>query len=86
VSDALRRDEVVALLAAFGERTPEQVPEGIDSMELAWLTHQLEQRYGLWLDDDALARMTTVSGVLQVLAESAPEPAAPQSQTDPGTR
>ena len=28
------------MLAAFGDRPPEQVPEGIDSMELAWLGHQ----------------------------------------------
>jgi hypothetical protein len=67
------------MLAAFGDRPPEQVPEGIDSMELAWLVHQLEQRHGYadQLDDDALARMTTVSGVLQVLGELRPNPKTP---------
>ncbi|MFC1415655.1 acyl carrier protein [Streptacidiphilus cavernicola] len=69
----VRRDDVIAMLAAFGDRSPEQVPEGIDSMELAWLVHQLEQRYGNGFDDDTLARMTTVSGVLRVLGEQ-PEP------------
>ena len=57
------------MLAAFGDRPPEQVPEGIDSMELAWLVHRIEQDHGLRLDDAALARMTTVTGVLRVLAE-----------------
>ena len=35
------RGEILAILAAYGERSPEQVPEDIDSMELAWLVHQL---------------------------------------------
>ncbi|BFV61011.1 hypothetical protein KCMC57_up61150 [Kitasatospora sp. CMC57] len=61
------RDEVLALLAAFGDRAPEEVPEGIDSMELAWLAYQLEQHHGRHLDDDTLARMTTVSAVVEVL-------------------
>jgi hypothetical protein len=70
------RGEILAILAAYGERSPEQVPEDIDSMELAWLVHQLHQRYGRALDaDDALlARMGTVSGVVEVLAELGCEP------------
>jgi acyl carrier protein len=36
-------------------------------MELAWLVHQIEQHYDLHLDDDTMARMTTVSGVVDVL-------------------
>ena len=46
-------------------------PERIDSLELAWLVHQLEQHYGvtLDLDDEDLARMSTVSGRLDVLTE-----------------
>ena len=71
------RAEVLALLAGYGERSPEQVPEDIDSMELAWLLHQLGRRYGRALDsDDALlARMGTVTGVVDVLAELGGEPA-----------
>jgi hypothetical protein len=48
-----------------------QVPEGIDSPELAWLVHQIEQRYGcvLDLDDGLLARMGTVDGAAGVLAD-----------------
>nr|WP_228562924.1 hypothetical protein [Catenulispora rubra] len=65
------RDEVVAMLATYGERTPEEVPETVDSLELAWLIHQVEQRYGrpFDADDDALARMTTVGAVVEVLGE-----------------
>ncbi|MET9617186.1 acyl carrier protein [Kitasatospora indigofera] len=61
------RDEVVAMLAGFGDRAPEEVPEGIDSMELAWLAHQIEQRYDRRLDDDTLARLSTVSDVVELL-------------------
>ncbi|WP_407924639.1 hypothetical protein [Catellatospora vulcania] len=71
------RDEVVAMLASYGERSPEQVRERIDSLELAWLVHQVEQRHGrmLDLDDDVLMRMTTVTGAVEVLAEVLAEPA-----------
>ena len=49
------------MLATYGDRQPEQVPEAIDSLELAWLLHQIEQRYGaLEVDDDMIARMSTV--------------------------
>ena len=64
------RSEVVAMLASMGERTPDQVRERIDSMELAWLVHQVEQRYGVQLDDDQLDRMTTVTAAVEVLHES----------------
>lgn len=58
------------MLASYGDRRPEQVPEAIDSLELAWLIHQIEQRYGaLDVDDDTLARMSTVTGVLGVLKD-----------------
>jgi acyl carrier protein len=65
------RDEVVAMLATYGERSPEEVPETVDSLELAWLIHQVEQRYGrpFDADDDALAEMTTVSAVVRVLGD-----------------
>jgi hypothetical protein len=66
----LQRSDVVAMLATYGDRQPDQVPEAIDSLELAWLIHQIEQRYGpLDVDDDELARMSTVTGVLGVLTD-----------------
>ena len=66
----LERSDVVAMLATYGDRQPEQVPEAIDSLELAWLIHQIEQRYGpVDVDDDTLARMSTVTGVVGVLKD-----------------
>ena len=66
-----RREEVVAMLATFGDRQADQVQESIDSLELAWLVHQIEQRYGrrLDIDDDVLAGMSTVSGVVRLLGD-----------------
>ncbi|MGA8112443.1 MAG: hypothetical protein WCA46_02135 [Actinocatenispora sp.] len=66
------RDDVVAMLATFGDRGTEAVHESIDSLELAWLVRETEQRYGVLLDleDDELTRMTTVSGAVAVLAEA----------------
>jgi acyl carrier protein len=58
------------MLATYGDREAEQVPEAIDSLELAWLMHQIEQRYGaLDIDDDMIARMSTVTGVVDVLKD-----------------
>ncbi|GAA4252000.1 hypothetical protein GCM10022255_046810 [Dactylosporangium darangshiense] len=64
------RDEIVAMLATYGDRRPDEVGDGIDSLELAWLVHQLEQHYGTVLDltDEELARMSTVDGAVAVLA------------------
>jgi acyl carrier protein len=70
VPGVLQRSDVVAMLATYGDRQPEQVPEAIDSLELAWLIHQIEQRYGaLDVDDDMLARMSTVTGVVGLLKD-----------------
>jgi acyl carrier protein len=65
----VERADVLAMLATYGNREPAQVPENIDSLELAWLLHQIEQRTGraLDLDDEELARMSTVSGVVYLL-------------------
>jgi hypothetical protein len=58
------------MLATYGDRQPEDVPEVIDSLELAWLVHQIEQRYGeLDVDDDMFGRMSTVTGAVEVLRE-----------------
>jgi acyl carrier protein len=70
MAGVLQRSDVVAMLATYGDRQPEQVPEAIDSLELAWLVHQIEQRYGpLDVDDDMLARMSTVTSVVDLLAD-----------------
>jgi len=63
------RDQVVEMLASYGDRAPEAVPETIDSLELAWLIHQVEQRYGVLLDlsDDELVKMSTIDAATEVL-------------------
>lgn len=67
---APQRSDVVAMLATYGDREPEQIPEAIDSLELTWLLHQIEQRYGeLDVDDDMIVRMSTVTGVVDVLKD-----------------
>lgn len=59
------------MLATYGDRQVEQIRERIDSLELAWLVHQVEQRHGvtLDLDDESLIRMSTVTGAVEVLGE-----------------
>lgn len=65
----LDRADVVAMLATYGDRPPAAVRDRIDSLELAWLVHQVEQRYGVALDlsDDDLLRMNTVDEAVTVL-------------------
>ncbi len=63
------RAEVLEILAGLRSRAVEEIPERIDSMELAWLVHQVEQRYDvrIELSDGQLGRMGTVSGAVEVL-------------------
>ncbi|MFC9689705.1 acyl carrier protein [Kribbella sp. NPDC056951] len=61
------RAEIIDWLAGLGQRPPGT--ERIDSMELAWLVHQVEQRYGVELPDEQLERMTTIDAAVAVLAE-----------------
>lgn len=65
------REDVVAILADFRAQPTDEIPERIDSLELAWLVHQVEQRYGvrLDLDDGQLAQMTTVSDAVGLLRD-----------------
>lgn len=69
---ALHHDDVVAMLARYGNRSPSAVGEHIDSLELAWLVHQVEERYGaaLELSDDELGRILTVSDAVDVLGRA----------------
>jgi len=66
------REDVVAMIASLGDRTPEEIGDRIDSMQLAWLLHQVEQRYGveIELNDGQYARMSTVDGAVDVLREA----------------
>jgi acyl carrier protein len=63
------RDDVVAMIAALGNRDPASVPEDLDSMERVWLVHQVEQRYGVHVEltDDEQWAMSSVSDAVDAL-------------------
>jgi hypothetical protein len=65
------RADIVAMLAAFGDRPPDSVPERIGSPELTWLITSVEQAYRVTLDptDDDLAAMTTLSGAVRTFRD-----------------
>jgi len=69
---ALDRADVLQMLQPLNERSQDPARERLNSMEVAWLVHQVEQRYGrqLDLDDDQLAQLRTVSDAVAVLGES----------------
>ncbi|GAA1242070.1 hypothetical protein GCM10009665_36050 [Kitasatospora nipponensis] len=75
------RAEVVEMLAAFGKRTADSVPEALGSLELTWLTAEFEQRYDvvLELSDERFEAVRTVDDAVAVLREAvlatAPAPA-----------
>ncbi|MET9323102.1 acyl carrier protein [Streptomyces sp. NPDC003038] len=86
----LTKDELVRILASYGDRSPADVPDRVDSLEVAWVVHTVEERFGVELDlDDAqLTRMVTLDSVLDVLgsavaavavAPDLPGPSAPSS-------
>lgn len=66
---ALTRGALVEMLAELTDRPVDQVPERVGSMELAWLVHGVEQRYGQRLDltDEQLLAIRTVSDAVAVL-------------------
>ncbi|WP_328990930.1 phosphopantetheine-binding protein [Kribbella sp. NBC_01245] len=64
----LTRADVLELLAGLGDR--EVDAERIDSMELAWFVHQVEQRFGVEFDDTRLDRIRTVTDAVAVLNET----------------
>jgi hypothetical protein len=68
-STAPGRAQVIAMLATFGDRPPYEVGEQISSLELVWLLHCMEQRYGVRvdLDSDEAARIRSVSEAVAVL-------------------
>jgi HEPN domain-containing protein len=65
------RDDVLAILSMLGTSAPDEAIEKIGSLEQAWLISQIEERYNVTLDlsDEMLARMATVSGAVEVLAQ-----------------
>jgi|HubBroStandDraft_1064217.scaffolds.fasta_scaffold1692975_2 hypothetical protein len=63
------RADVIEMLASFGQRSAEDVPEQIGSLELTWLITKVELEYGVTLElsDDTLMSMTTVTSALTAL-------------------
>jgi acyl carrier protein len=66
------REEVVAMLASFGQRSADEVAEEIGSLELTWLITKVEAKYGVMLDlsDETMAQMTTVSSAVPALRDA----------------
>ena len=66
------RDEVVAMLATFGDRSPETVQDSLGSLELTWLIAEFEQRYGIELDlsDERIDSIRTVDDAAEVLRDA----------------
>lgn len=60
------------MLEELGSRGVDSAVERLTSMEVAWLVHQVEQRYEVEfdLDDDQLARLRTISDAVRLLGES----------------
>ncbi|SPE53560.1 hypothetical protein SNS2_2026 [Streptomyces netropsis] len=83
---ALTKELLVEILAEYGEREADDIAERVDSLELAWLVHSLEERYGLELDldDVQLARMTTLDAALAVLGEVLPSQEIPSPESGSG--
>ncbi|MET9466765.1 acyl carrier protein [Streptomyces sp. NPDC006544] len=72
------REEVIALLAQHDGCAPDAVGERIDSLQLAWLVHVVEERYGIRLDlDEDLEAMDTVDGAVAVLGSAPATAPAP---------
>ncbi|MEV7353906.1 acyl carrier protein [Kitasatospora sp. NPDC091276] len=63
------RAEVRAMLAAFGQRAADTVPDDLGSLELTWLIAEFEQRYGIQvdLDDDRFGAIRTVDDATELL-------------------
>ncbi|MFG2907841.1 acyl carrier protein [Kitasatospora sp. NPDC048286] len=66
------RAEVLAMLAAFGQRAVDTVPEELGSLELTWLVAEFEQRYELLLDldDERFGAVRTVDDATELLREA----------------
>jgi acyl carrier protein len=82
------RAEVLAMLATFGDRSPEAVQDDLGSLELTWLIAEFEQRYGLELDlsDERIDTIRTVDDATEVLREAVTGTAVGTSAATNGTR
>ncbi|MFB7948833.1 hypothetical protein ACFC6L_28405, partial [Kitasatospora phosalacinea] len=83
------RAEALAMLARYGDRSPEQVDEHLGSLELTWLIAAAEQAYDvqLDLDDERLDAIRTVDDAVDALGAqiaAAGSPAGAPATVDAG--
>ncbi|MFD7732359.1 acyl carrier protein [Kitasatospora phosalacinea] len=73
------RAEALAMLARYGDRSPEQVDEHLGSLELTWLIAAAEQAYDvqLDLDDERLDAIRTVDDAVDALGAQIAAAGAP---------
>ncbi|MFB6888486.1 acyl carrier protein [Kitasatospora sp. NPDC056327] len=81
------RTEVLTMLAAFGQRAVEEVPDELGSLELTWLIAEFEQRYGIEpdLDDEAFEAVRTVDDAVEVFRAAVRAAGGPAVGADAGT-
>ncbi len=81
------RAEALAMLARYGDRSPDQVDDQIGSLELTWLIAEAEQAYGvqLDLDDDRLDAIRTVDDAVAALSAQLAAAARPDASALDGT-
>jgi acyl carrier protein len=60
------------MLAVFGDRSPESVPDTLGSLELTWLIAEFEQRYNVEADlsDERFDAIRTVDDATEALREA----------------
>lgn len=77
------REIVVAIVAARANVPEASYPEQIDSLGVAWLLYEAERRFGINidLDDEVLARMSTVTGAVELLEQARQRQAQLQETT-----
>ncbi|MEV6976302.1 acyl carrier protein [Kitasatospora sp. NPDC093806] len=78
------RAEVLEMLAAFGQRAAEDVPDELGSLELTWLIAEFEQRYGIEadLDDEQFESVRTVDDAVAVFRAAVLAAAGPDAGPD----
>lgn len=66
------RTEVLAMLASFGDRTPEAVRDELGSLELTWLIAEFEQQYAIEveLSDERMDAVRSVDDATELLREA----------------
>ena len=75
-------DEVIAILAALGDRPPESTADPIGSLELTWLIAELEQRYAVVLDlpGDRLDGIRTIADAVDTLQQALSNAVSPSPE------